>query len=126
MTGGDPLVALVMERAPGRVWCRIVVLGPRGVPRASVAVGGTGRPDVAAVGVVARWVRAVRRAGVALAVCDLADELAELLALAGLLGELSREPEDGEHPLGVEEGIDRRDVVLGPGCQQPSSHARQF
>ena len=101
-----------MDRAPDQVWCRAVVLGPRGVLLATTAVGGTGPPDIAVVGCVARWALAARRGGRALVMRAMCGELRELLDLAGLSGQVWGEPEGGKHPLGVEEGIDGRDPAL--------------
>ncbi len=63
--------------------------------------------DVATVDVVARLELAARRLGLELRLRRVPSELRELLDLAGLADvlrvEASREPEEREQPLGVEE-----------------------
>jgi anti-anti-sigma regulatory factor len=83
---------------PDEVWCRLTLTGPA--------------PDIAAVGALARIVLAARDAGGRLDVRDLSPALRELLELAGLLGEVVRQPEDREDPLGVEEGVEAGDAPV--------------
>ena len=78
-------------------WCRLTIVADDGTC-----------PDMSVVDQIARLALAARRAEGRLVVEALASELADLFELAGLgdltrLGaEVSREPEEGEEPLGVE------------------------
>lgn len=80
-------------------WCRIELIGPSGV-----------LPDLAAVDALARLELAARRLGGSIRLLDVCEELAELLDLAGLRGEMSGEAEGGEE-VGVEEGVEPGDPV---------------
>jgi hypothetical protein len=92
-------------------WGRLVVVGPDGRVVASCALVGRGPPDLGAVDALARALLAARRAGGSVRVDGACEELAALLGLAGLLGEVGGQPERGEQRLGVEEGVERRDPV---------------
>jgi hypothetical protein len=85
-------------------WGRLVLIGPAGREAASWEVGGTGPPDLAAVHALARAALAARRGGGRLRVVEASADLAALLALVGLGGEVGWEPEGGEE-VGVEEGV---------------------
>ena len=94
-----------------------------------VASGGAGTDVVCDVGGLAADVRGVealarlaltaRRLGCRIRLQDASDDLVRLLAFCGLRGVLplgrvepQREPEQREHPLGVEERVDRRDLPV--------------
>jgi hypothetical protein len=94
-----------------RAWGRVVLLGPTRAELATWAIGGTGSPDLAVVDALGRWQLAARRSGGAIVLRDVCDELAELLELAGLCGEVGGEAEPGEQLLGVEEGVEPADPV---------------
>ena len=98
-----------MDDAPSQVWCRVVVRRPGATARVLGAIGGPGLPDLGVVGRLSRWALSARRGGAALVVREACAELRELLELAGLGGEVRGQVEDGEHPAGVEEGVDGRD-----------------
>ncbi len=86
-------------------WCRVVVLGPGGEELATWAVAGPGDPDLLLVDCLCRLHLAARRAGATAVLEDASPALADLLAEAGLRGELEGEPEDREDALGVEEAV---------------------
>ncbi len=86
-----------------------------GAAVAICAVGGLVEPTCASVDVLARLQLTARRLGCELRLGDAPPRLAELLELLGLaevLGlEGEREPEQREHPLGVEEKRQPDDLV---------------
>jgi hypothetical protein len=74
-------------------------------------------PDARSVDALARQARTARRNGCRLRLRDPSRELLQLLAFCGLAAlrsglEAQREPEEGEHPLRVEERVDRRDATV--------------
>jgi hypothetical protein len=111
-------------------WCRLTVTGRDGHVLARVVLQGRGTPDVAAVDQVARWALTAARLGAVVRLGDVAPELRELLALAGLVEadevpaatlvvevdddddepdgglavQVQRQPEGGEQALGAHEG----------------------
>ena len=97
-------------------WGRIVLVGPDGVPLGAWVVGGAPgeAPGLDAVDALARWQLAARRAGGWIRLSAVSPELAELLDLAGLLdlkglgGEVGGQPEGGEE-VGVQEGVEAGD-----------------
>jgi hypothetical protein len=97
------------DDAPSDVWCRVVVSRPGASARLLGAIGGPGRPDLGVVSRLSRWALSARRGGAALVVREVCEELLELLELTGLGGQMRGQAEDGEDPLGVEEGVDGRD-----------------
>ena len=84
-----------MSVAP-RLWCEVTVLAPCGRELATWTVSGPGAPGMETVDGLLRLRAAANRAGAAFLVRRLAADLAELLELAGLTGELERQPEDRE------------------------------
>lgn len=74
-------------------------------------------PDLRTVQALARLQLVARRHGIALCLCQAPPALEELLALVGLDEVIPRclgvqsggQPEQGEQPSGVEEGVHRRD-----------------
>ncbi|HVF03935.1 MAG TPA: hypothetical protein VNA20_03765 [Frankiaceae bacterium] len=62
-------------------------------------------PYLFVVDVVARVAAAARRRGWSASVRDPGAELAEVLGLCGLRGELGRDPERREQPFGIEEVV---------------------
>jgi hypothetical protein len=92
----------------------VVLLGPSGVEVATFVVSGPGAPDLASVDLLARWQLCARHQGGRIAVDPTCAELAELLELAGLTGELGGEvcgkSESGEE-VGIEEGVEPGDPV---------------
>ncbi len=75
--------------------------------------------DAAAVDSLARLALTARRCGARISLCGASDELLALLAFCGLRGVLplggvepQRQPEQREHPLDVEERVDRRDAPV--------------
>jgi hypothetical protein len=98
--------------AQPEVWCRITVVGPGGDELESWALSGPGRPDLAAVEVLARLHLESRRRGGHLIVQELCPALGELLELAGLGGlsrEVGRQAEQREDRPGVEEAVEAAD-----------------
>lgn len=73
-------------------------------PIATVDIAGAA-PHLFVVDVVARVAAAARRCGWSVSVPEPDAELAEVLGLCGLRGELGREPERREQPLRVEEVV---------------------
>jgi hypothetical protein len=84
-------------------WCRALVRRSDGAEVVTLAVDGPGVADLAAVDLVAALGLWARRSGLSLVLRDTSDELVELLALAGLAGEVVGQPEEREDPIGVEE-----------------------
>ena len=80
-------------------WCRIELSGP----------GGVG-PDLAAVDALARLQLEMRHIGGQMRLLHVCEELAELLDLVGLGGEMRGEAEGGEE-VRVEEGVEPGDPV---------------
>ena len=98
--------------AEPEVWCRVTVLGLRGDELEHWTVSGPGRPDLAAVEVLARLQLDWSRRGGRLAVRDLCPGLADLLKLAGLSLEVRGEVEEREDRLGVEEEMEAADPPI--------------
>jgi hypothetical protein len=78
---------------------------------ARCTLGGPGEPDTVAVDVVARLAQVARAVGGRLVVTPISTTMGELLALAALPVEVAALPvevegeaEEGEEPLGIEEG----------------------
>ena len=79
-------------------------IGPGGSPVVTWIVMAARPPDLGHVDLVARLRLAAGRAGAGGVWVELSPGLAELLELAGL-GQMGREPEDGEDLGGVQEGV---------------------
>lgn len=90
-------------------WGHVTFVGSSGVVVMTRVVKGHGRPDLTVVDAVARWQLRARRRGGHIVVWGLSDDLAALLDLVGLLGEVGGEPEPGEEAVGVEEVVHFRD-----------------
>jgi hypothetical protein len=103
-TGAEAIV----ESAP---WGRIVLVDAGGVEFATWTIEGCGRPDLATVDAVARWLLFARQFGFSLVARDMDPDLAHLLDLAGLLREVTREAEAREQQLGVQEGVEPGDAA---------------
>jgi hypothetical protein len=86
-------------------WGRVVFVGPDGTAVGSWLVGGPGGPGLDAVDALARMQVHARRLGGRVRLVEVSPDLAELLELVGLGGEVGGEAEGGEQPLGVEEGV---------------------
>lgn len=84
-------------------WWRATVRRADGTELAGVSIGGAGRPDLAAVGLVAGLVVWARRSGGDLVVRQVSGDFEELADLAGLRGQVLGQAEPGEDLLGVEE-----------------------
>jgi hypothetical protein len=84
-------------------WWRVLVCSQDGVEVATLTIDGPGLPDLAAVDLVAGLALWARRSGSTIVLCEASDELVELLALAGLPGEVVGQPEARKDPVGVEE-----------------------
>jgi hypothetical protein len=97
--------------AADHLWCQVSVLAPDGSPLATVVVRGAGRPGLEVVDALARLTLESRRQGGDVVVSALCVELAELLELCGLPGEVRRKTEHGEEALGVEKGVDPDDPI---------------
>jgi hypothetical protein len=75
-------------------------------------------PDARGVEALARLALTGRRLGCRIALRGASDDLLRLLAFCGLRGvlplglEAQRQAEEREHPLGVEERVDRRDAPV--------------
>ena len=92
-------------------WVRIVFVDSSGGELAAWVIRGPGRPDLAVVEAVARWKLSARRAGGTIELREVNADLAALLDLVGLLGEMCGEPEGREEMLGVEERMEPDDPV---------------
>jgi hypothetical protein len=93
-----------------RVWCRVVVLDADGSALAYWTEGGRDAPDLAVVERLA-WLRlAALRFGGGVVLTEVLPDLDALLELAGLSRQVCGQPEVGEEPLGLEEGIERHDL----------------
>jgi hypothetical protein len=93
-----------------RRMARVEVVRADGTRRL-VAVVDRERPGIDAVDSLARLCLTLRRAGAEARVEVLSDDLAQLLDLAGLGREVGGKVEQGEHPLGLEEGVDPGDLA---------------
>jgi hypothetical protein len=94
-----------------RAWVHVVVRIDG--PEARVWVlAGVRRPGLEVVEALARSQLHARRAGGTMRLAAVCPELAALLELVGLRGEVGWEPEAGEHPLGVEERVDLGDLTV--------------
>ncbi len=80
-------------------WCRLDLVVPEGTA-----------PDLDVVDALARLQLATRRVGGSVGVVAACDELAELLDLVGLRGQMGGQAEGGEQ-AGVEEGVEPGDPV---------------
>jgi hypothetical protein len=93
-----------------RRWCKVTLVAADGTPLARIELAGAAAPDLAVVDELAWMALLAARAGGSLALEAVAPALRELLELAGLLQgvralvEVDGQPEEGEEPLGVEEG----------------------
>ena len=92
------------------MWGRMVFIGPAG-DEASYAIDGPGAPDVDTVDWLATAQLCARRRGGRIEVRDPSPDLLALLDLAGLRGQMVREPEGGEQ-AGVEERVEPGDPAL--------------
>jgi hypothetical protein len=92
------------------VWARVGVVASSGAEVLTIVVTGAGAPGLAAVDALARWQLWARRAGGRIQLREASKELARLLDLVGLLGEVGWEPEGGEELLCVEERVDCGDL----------------
>jgi hypothetical protein len=72
---------------------------------------GHGPPDLGAIDVLARLLLVCRRQGDRLHLEDVSAALAGLLDLSGLRAQFEREPEPGEQPLRLQEGVDTGNSV---------------
>jgi hypothetical protein len=81
---------------PVKPWCRVTVVGPDGMPLATLVLEGPGEPDVGTVDDVARLSLAASRLGGRAIVTDVLPALRALLELAGLGAELEGQAELGE------------------------------
>lgn len=90
-------------------WCRIHLIGPNGVKLASWAISGADHPDLSVVDSLARLQLAALDNGCHIVLCDVCPDLAGLLELVGLRREVGGQPEHGEQPLGVQEGVEPDD-----------------
>jgi hypothetical protein len=90
---------------------RILFLGGRAPQVASWTAVAEGPVDLAAVDALARMHLAARRAGGAVRVDAMCEQLRELLELVGLCRELEGKAEEGEEGPGVEEGVEPGDPV---------------
>lgn len=74
-------------------------------------LAGEGRPDLATVDALAQLQLAARRLGVAVEVREMCRELAELVELVGLCGELGGEAEGRKQVANVEEAVEPGDPI---------------
>jgi hypothetical protein len=70
-----------------------------------------GPPDLSTIDLLAHLQLVCRRQGDRLHLEDVSEALAGLLHLSGLRAQLERQPERGEQPLSLEEGMDAGDSV---------------
>lgn len=77
-------------RPAGEVWCTVTVRGVR-------------PPDVGMIDALARLEMAVRRSGGEVSLDEVSPDLAGLLGLCGLSGQVIRQAENREDPRGVQE-----------------------
>ncbi len=85
-------------------------VGGDGTVVAVSSLNGEGKPDLATVDSLARLQLAARQLGGTIEVQEMCLEMAELLELVGLRGELGGEAEGGEQ-VGVEEGVEPGDPI---------------
>jgi hypothetical protein len=69
-------------------------------------------PDISVVGMLARLQLTVRRLGGELWLEEASEPLIELLELAGLRGQMVREPEEGEQPAWFQEAVEGGDAAV--------------
>ena len=96
-----------------RRWGRIVVIAPGGREVSSWPLEGVGRPGLAVIDELARLQLVAKRAGYGARLRDACTDLAALVDLAGLAGELLEvvgQPERGEERR-VEEVVEPDDLV---------------
>ena len=91
-------------------WARMVVVGADDT-RWKVPLAGEGPPDLAFVAALARFQLIARRAGGRVWLEDVSSAMAELLDLAGLLGEMGGQAEGREDALGIQEEVKPRDAA---------------
>jgi hypothetical protein len=91
-------------------WGQVVFYGPSGAELAAWVIQGPDLPDLALVDALARWQLSARRAGGAIGLREVREELRELLDLVGLGREVGGQAEGGEQ-VGVEEGVVPGDPV---------------
>ena len=94
-----------------QIWGRLRLVGPDGDQLGTWVVAGAGSADLAAVDEVARACLLASRMGGRVVFETACPELLELVSLAGLCLEMSREAEGSEKVLGVEEVKERTDRV---------------
>jgi hypothetical protein len=92
-----------------KLWCRLTVVGPRGVAVGTWVLSGPSSPDLAVVDSLARLQLAAGRGGGRVLLSDVSPALADLFDLVGLHWEVVWQPEDGEEPLGVEKEVELPD-----------------
>ena len=92
-----------MMDAPA-TWFRLQAFGPSGAEIGAWEFRRDERPDLGDVETVALMRLAAGRTGAVAVVLELSPALAGLLELAGL-GQMGREPEQGEERSRVEEGV---------------------
>jgi hypothetical protein len=89
---------------------RIVVVRADGTREVTLLVGDR-PPDLSVVAALARLQLLCRRAGGRMHLEEVDTRLYELLDLCGLGGEVGWQPEDGEEPVSLEEGVDPGNAV---------------
>lgn len=89
----------------------MVLVGATGAEVLTIVLTGPGRPDLGVVDALARWQLWARRRGGSIYLREASEELADLLLLVGLLGEVGREAEGREDGRRVEKGVDRGDPL---------------
>lgn len=98
--------------ASDKLWCRMTVFGPDDAPLGRWTLAGSGPPRLCVVQLIARTYLAARWLGGTAAITDATPALTDLFELAGLgelLGQMRREAEGREEPLGIEERVVRGD-----------------
>ncbi len=96
---------------PGAVpWARVVIQSADGRREVTWLIG-QAPPDLTVIDALARLQLACRRRGQRVLLEEVAEMLDELLELAGLRREFEWDPEGGEEPVDVEEGMDPGDPV---------------
>jgi len=89
---------------------RVVIVRADG-QRETMQVSDPGVPAIALVDFLARLRLGCSREGARMWLEDMTPALEAVLELAGLLQEMSGQPEGREEPFGLEEGVDPTDAV---------------
>jgi hypothetical protein len=107
---GTPVPAAPPAAREAARHTRLVIVRADG-SRDTAWLVGHGPPDLSAIDVLARLLLVCRRQGDGLHLEEVSAALAGLLDLSGLRAQFEWEPELGEQPLGLQEGMDTGNPV---------------